>query len=128
MRRIFLDTNFILNTVTWKIDLFGELQRICDFNYEVVLLSNVREELKKYRAQGGKKRETATVALLVLDRNNVKALKATGFVDDSLVKIATKDDVVATQDQDLKRRLKGKNVSTISIREKGYLDIINRVL
>lgn len=128
MRRIFLDTNFILNTVTWKIDLFGELQRICDFNYDVVVLSNVREELNKYKALGGKKKETANVAMLVLDKNGAKAMKATGFVDDSLVKIATKDDVVATQDQDLKRRLKAKNVSTISIREKGYLDIINRVL
>ncbi|MEK6849420.1 MAG: PIN domain-containing protein [Nanoarchaeota archaeon] len=128
MRKIFLDTNFVLDTVLWKIDLFGELRRVCDFAYEIILLSNVRDEIKKIQGLGGKRKEVATVALLILDKNNVKSMKAKGHVDDSLVQLTELGDIVATQDKDLKRRLKEKQIGSIIIREKGYLELIDRVL
>ncbi|MBI4144844.1 hypothetical protein HY493_01400 [Candidatus Woesearchaeota archaeon] len=127
MRRVFLDTNFILDTVIWKIDLFGELRRVCDFAYEIVVLDRVHAELEKYHAQGGKKKEVANVAHLVLASGGVKLLKTKGGpVDDLLVRLATKEDAVATQDQDLKRRLKAKGVPVVIIREKGYLQFVGR--
>ena len=128
MRKIFLDTNFVLDTVLWKIDLFGELRRVCDFAYEIILLSNVRDEIKKIQGLGGKRKEVATVALLILDKNNVKSMKAKGHVDDLLVQLTELGDIVATQDKDLKRRLKEKQIGSIIIREKGYLELIDRVL
>lgn len=128
MRKIFLDTNFVLDTVLWKIDLFGELRRVCDFAYEIVLLSNVRDEIKKIQGLGGKRKEVATVALLILDKNNVKSMKAKGYADDALVQLTELGDIVATQDKDLKRRLKEKQIGSIIIREKGYLELIDRVL
>jgi len=128
MRRIFLDTNFIIKCIEWKIDLIGELRRICDFAYEIVLLDRVMDELAEFAAQGGKKKETVNVALLVLNKNGAKNVASgeTGLVDDILVKIATKNDAVATQDQALKRRLKEKGVPVIIIREKGYLEFVGR--
>jgi hypothetical protein len=126
MHNIYLDTNFIIKTIEWKIDLFGELDRICHFKFEVVLLDKVLNELADYGAEGGKKKETASVALLVLSKNKVKNVPAegTGTVDDVLVKMAKKGDSVATQDQELKRRLKEKGVPAIVIREKGYLEFL----
>lgn len=125
MRRVFFDTNFIIKCIDWRIDIFGELERICHFKYEVVLLDRVLDELAEY-AVGTKKKETVNVALLVISKNKVKTLDTEGHVDDALVRIATKDDAVATQDQDLKRRLKAKGVPVIVIREKGYLEFVGR--
>ncbi|HSU73013.1 MAG TPA: PIN domain-containing protein [Candidatus Binatia bacterium] len=126
MHRIFPDTNFLIKCIEWKIDFFSEFERVCDFAYDVVLLDCVLDELAAYGAEGGKKKETANVALLVLSKKPVKTVHAGGHADDALVKLATKHDVVATQDQELKRRLKEKGVPVVVIREKGYLELVGR--
>lgn len=128
MHKIYLDTNFVIKCIEWKIDFIGELERICDFKYEIILLDNVMDELSAIAAEGGKKKEIVNVGLLVLSKNGAKNVPSgeKGLVDDILVKLATKNDIVATQDQDLKRRLKEKNVSVIIIREKGYLELVGR--
>ncbi len=130
MRRVFLDTNLILDTVRWKVDLFGEIRRICDFAYDIVVLDRVFDELKKFQALGGKKKELGSIALLILASNkDIITLKTKGgHVDDLLVSTATKKDIVATQDQRLKQRLKSAGIGVIVIREKGYLSLIERGL
>ena len=126
MKRIFLDTNFVLDTVQWKIDLFGELSRVCDFAFETVVLDRVLEELESVKARGGRKKELANVALLVLSKSRITVLNttSTSSVDSLLVKLADKNDFVATQDQALKRRLRQKGVPVVVIREKGYLQLV----
>ncbi len=128
MRRIILDTNFVLDIIKWKIDFLGELQRICDFTYEVFIPDVVMAELKRFpkRSIEG---QNANVALLVLKKNGAKILETGGtYADDAIVKIAGKKDIVATQDQTLKRRLRARGASVIVIREKGYLQLVERTL
>ena len=124
MRKVYLDANFVLKSIEWKIDLFGELRRVLDFVYEVVVLDRVVEELHKYREHGGKKKSVANIATVALAMNNVKIVKTKGGHTDTLiVKLATKKDVVATQDRGLKTRLKAKGVPLVSIRKKQYLEL-----
>lgn len=126
MRRILLDTNFVLDIIKWKIDVIGELQRICDFSYELLIPDVVISELRRFPKRSIEGRN-ATIALLVLKKNGAKMLETGGtYADDVLVKIAGKKDIVATQDQTLKRRLRAKRVPVIFIREKGYLALSER--
>ena len=38
-RKVFLDTSFILNSLKYKIDMFSELNRILDFNFEIYIVA-----------------------------------------------------------------------------------------
>jgi rRNA-processing protein FCF1 len=129
MHRILLDTNFLIKCIEWKIDFIGELARVCDFTYTIGVLSNVMDELAAFGLQGGKKKDVAKLAILILSKNGAQTIdsQVKGSADDALVAVADKKtDVVATQDQELKRRLKAKGVPVIIIREKGYLELIGR--
>lgn len=126
MRRVFLDTNFVLKVIEWKVDLFGELRRVLDFKYDVVILDMVKSELEKYRSLGGLKKTQGNVALLALKKNDVKIMRTEkkGYTDTVIVEKAKKGDVVCTQDQELKRRLKEKSIPVIVIKNKSYLELI----
>jgi len=126
MRKVFLDTNFVLKVIEWKIDLFGELRRVLDFKYDVVILDMVKLELEKYRDLGGKRKIQGNVALLVLKKNDVRIMRTDrkGYTDTRILEKAQKGDVVCTQDQELKRRLKEKSIPVIVIKNKSYLSLI----
>jgi rRNA-processing protein FCF1 len=127
MKRVFLDTNFIVQSTKWKVDFFREMKRILDFPHEIVVLDKVIDELEKLKEQGGKKREDAGVALAVLNRRNVRVVKSTnaGSVDTQILKAAERrKEPVATQDKELKRRLKAKGVPVVIIRQRSHLSLI----
>ena len=45
MKTIILDTNFLIYCVKYKIDFFSEIDRICNFNYKLSVLSSTIDEL-----------------------------------------------------------------------------------
>jgi len=47
MRKIILDTNFLLIPAQFKVDIFSEIDRICSFTYSLFVLDKSVEELKK---------------------------------------------------------------------------------
>lgn len=114
--KIIFDTNFLIYTLKYKIDVLKELRRICDFNFELCILDKTLGELKKINKM------EARIALSFI--HIFKIINTEKFninnVDDILVEIAFKDSIIATQDKDLKRRLKKKNVPVIIIRQKKY--------
>ena len=126
MRRIILDTNFIIDFVKWKIDLIGELKRICDFSFQLFIPDAVMTELNAFPPRS-KEGQAYKVAMLVL-KNAIVISTRGGLADDVLVRLASKMDIVATQDQALKRRLRASGVGVVVIREKGYLALIDRTL
>ena len=50
MKKIILDTNFIVTALKFKIDLFSELRKALDFQYEIFILDKTIDELKKLKA------------------------------------------------------------------------------
>ena len=98
----------------WKIPIKEELTRICDFNFEIFILDKMFEELK------GKKDEKLTREIA----KNFKIIKTNeGRVDDLLFEM--KDSIIATQDRELKKRLKQNDIGIITIRQKKYLVLEN---
>ena len=106
--RIILDANFLVYAARQRIDYLNEF-----YGKEFVVLSCVVKELTKLSHKGkGKDKESVVLALQILQKNiknmKIKVLEVDGWADDVIVKIARKEDVVATMDGELKKRLKGK--------------------
>ena len=127
MKKIILDTNFLLIPGALKVDIFAEIERICLFKYKFYILDKTIGELEKLQETGkGKTSRNAKLALDLLKRKKVSVLKTQkGHTDDLILKKADKDTIVATQDAALKRRLKEAHIATIILKSKKYLDIVN---
>lgn len=113
MKKIIIDTDFLLDCVKWKVDLFSEFEKTCDFQYELCVLDKTLEELEgkegsKLAKEYAKKMITIKTAM---DRPT-----------DELI-LVMEPCYVATQDKDLKEKLKKAGFSLITIRQKKYLMI-----
>ena len=110
---VILDTDFILASLEFRVDIFSELNRLLETNYEVCVVDKTIEELK------GKKNEKLAASLL----EKVKVLRsgAAKNADEAILKIADHETMVATQDKALKEKLKKRKIGVITIRQKRYL-------
>ena len=129
LKKILLDTNFLLIPYQFKVDIFTQIDKISTFKYEIFILDKTLEELKKIvREQKGKNKDAAKIALKLISIKNVGVMKTKSHknTDDVILDIASKEGyIVATQDKDLKRKLINHNVSVIVLRQKKILAVIN---
>ncbi len=104
-----------------RIDLEKEIKRILDFPYKLFIMKGSREELNKIISQQNlKEGKVAKVALELI--KNMDIIDADGAsVDERLIQVSGKDTIIATQDRELKKRLKGQ---MIVVRQKMYLRLI----
>lgn len=118
MYTIILDTSFILTALKFKIDIFSELNRICDFKYKISIIDKTIDELK------GKKLGKLAVKLLKDKNVNIINTSEEGIVDSIIINLAEKDKdiIVATQDIELKKDLKENKI--ITIKQRKYLIIV----
>ena len=114
---IILDTDFLLNSLKNKIDIFSEFSRILDEKFKVNILDKTLDELK------GKNLEKLCIAFINAKNINIIKTDRLKNVDNLILDLVGKDTIVATQDKDLKRKLKKKNIQVITIRQKKYLAI-----
>ena len=119
MQKILLDTNFLLIPYQFKVDIFSEIERICDFPYNLYMLDKSIDELNKIIRTPKKKDKAAAKLALALIKGRIKILKSQGsFVDDILASIADDNTIIATQDKELKKRIKKR---IITVKQKKYL-------
>lgn len=125
---IILDTNFLLIPGQFKVDIFSEIDRIIDERYELAVIDKTLYELNKIisdKYQKMKDRDAAKLALQLLDAKLVNTIETEeGYADDILTKLAGKDTIIATNDQELKKRIKAKNCNVIVLRSKSTLELI----
>ncbi len=127
MKTVLLDTNFLVDCLTWKVDFFSEIRRILPFQYTLAVVDKTIDELDKVAVEGkGDSKIGARLARQVIAKKEISIIKTDkkGYTDTLILKAAGKDVIVATQDQELKRRLKAKGIPVIIIRQKKYLEII----
>lgn len=121
MKKILLDTNFLVAPFQLNIALFEELERLYPYA-EIYTIDDALQEAKSIK--GGK---YGDMVEKLLESENVEILETTGegIVDDLLVDLS-EDFVIATNDQDLRDRLLEKNAEIIIIRTKDHLEVKNR--
>ncbi len=126
MRRIILDTNFLLIPSQFSVDIFSEISRICNFSYKLYVVDKTIGEIERLGMGKSKDARSAKLGLELIKAKKVGVIKTDGegYVDDLIVSIVKRGDVIATQDIGLKRRVKKKGARIITMRQKKKLVLI----
>ena len=124
MKKILLDTNFLLIPAQFKIDIFSEIDRIMLEKYQLYTLDKVIDELESIQKdpkQSQKNKKAAKLALQLVKAKKINLIKTKSDkpVDDIIAGL--KGYIIATQDIGLKRRLKSK---IITLRSKKKLILL----
>jgi rRNA-processing protein FCF1 len=124
--RVVLDTNFLMAPFNLGIDVISELDRIISQKYEIIILKGTIEELKGLSKNPSLKvRKAAKLALELAQRYKiVDLIPKNGNMDELIVKFSKKEGyAVATNDQDLRRKLKSEGIPTIYVRQRSHLQM-----
>jgi uncharacterized protein len=125
MIQIILDTNFLLVPAQFSIDIFSELDRLVFENHELCVLDKTLDELNivAKTADTGKDKRAAMLGIAFVAGKKMKVLPTKeGHPDDLIVAMSERGkQIVATQDMTLKRRLKEKGVSVVTMRSQDHL-------
>jgi len=126
-KTLILDTNFLLIPGQFKVDIFTEIERVMNEPFELCMIDKSIDELNKLAAAGKQEDKfAAKLALVLTIQKNLKRLHSFGSksVDDIIVKNADKNTYVATQDKQLRERVKEKGAKIIGMRQQKYLMIM----
>ena len=122
MEKIILDTNFLLAVFELKVDIFTEIERVCDFPYTLFILDRTLDEVENLiKSSLLSKRQAAKGALQLIKLKHIQVLQTDDqrSVDDIFVDLDGV--IVATVDMELKRRLRRKGTKILTIRQKKYV-------
>ena len=126
MKKIIIDTNFWLIPYQLKVDIFFELDRIIDDQYQVCVIDKTINELNALLLkETGKTKQAIKFALSLIKKKKpiiIETEKNKKDVDSEIISLAKKEDyIVMTQDGLLKEQIRALNRKLIVLRQKGYL-------
>ena len=119
--RVVLDTNFMLIPFQFSVDIKAELDRILDFSYRTYTLDGVLKELEVLSKEKGQSGRAAKASIEMA--KDFPTLTANGDIDDTLLRLASNDTIICTNDRILKEKIKRKGAPVIYLRQKKYLMI-----
>ncbi len=123
MIRIFLDTMFLMMPFQFNVDIFSELNRLFG-DYEACISSITFKELDNIESKESKGSDKLIVKAVrkLIEQKNLTIIESNErLVDDFLVENAEDFDFVATQDKELKKKLKNRT-KFIVLRSGKYLE------
>ena len=124
--KVILDSNFLMVPFQFNLDVFQEIEFLLQKKVDFIVPSGVKSELTALSARGGEGAAEASLALQLASRCRVVevALESNETVDDAIVKAAQKlGAFVATNDIELKSRLKLLKVPVVYLRDKSKLEV-----
>ena len=125
--KVIVDSNALFVPLQLKIDVFSDLERLLNRNFELILLSPVKRELEALAEKGSPMmRKNARYALKLAEKCKYVEVEssASTHADDIIVKIAKEwSSPVFTNDRQLKKRLRDISVPVIYVRQKSRLEI-----
>jgi len=125
--RVILDTNFLFIPSEFKIDIFEALSALFNERNEPVLLSTNYDELKKMtHGAPPKLRRQALFTLRLAERCHVVEVEKNQEEtnDDVILRVAESwKSPVATNDGELRRKLRARNIPVVFMRGKKRLEL-----
>lgn len=127
---IILDTNFLLIPGMFGVDIFSEIQRVYPFKSEFAIMRPTLDELAALAQGRNRDGAAAKLGVGLIKAKNINTLPtAVKHADDAIVAAAEKLKkqgacLVATQDAQLRARLKKTGIRVIILRQKKYLTVL----
>ncbi|WP_457753223.1 PIN domain-containing protein [Thermococcus sp.] len=131
MRKAWLvvpDTNFLLIPGQFGVDIIGELNRILDVRFEIVVPNIVLDELNiiEHKAKG-KDLMAVRMAKKLAERFRIVEIGRFGEkpTDEQIYEFAVKNSnvIVCTNDKLLKKKLREKGIPVVYLRQKKILEL-----
>ena len=123
--KVVLDSNFLFVPSQFHLDIFEELANLLNQRFEPILLSSTQKELQGLaESNSPKKRKQALLALKLAEKCRVVPVDKDSreTYDDVIVRVAVEwKSPVATNDRELRKRLKNLGVPVIFLRQKQRL-------
>lgn len=125
--KVILDANFFFIPSQFNLDIFEELPKLLNQRFEPILLSSTRKELQGLaESRPPKKQNQAQLALRLAEKCcSVPIEKASDETyDDVIVRVAAAwKSPVATNDRELRKRLRSIGIPVIFLRQKHRLSL-----
>lgn len=121
MKKIIIDTNFLLTCSKQKIDLFEFLN---NDGFEILIPKQVILELENLAIKKGKDNLSAALSLKIIEKNNFTLIDIPGkTVDNGIINFSkrNKDILVATLDKEIQKKINNKK---LIIRGKKTFEIV----
>lgn len=125
--KVIFDSNFLFIPSQFQLDIFEELADLLNQRFDPILLSPTQKELQKLAEDSPpKKRQQASLALKLAEKCRVvhvkKGIEETH--DDVIVRVAAEWKCpVATNDRELRKRLRNLEVPVIFLRQRHRLEL-----
>ncbi len=120
--RILLDTNFLIDSVRFKINL-DDISGLVG-SYKLATISTVIDELKRISNYKFKDNTYAKLALKLIEENKMELIESDRRPDEAFLMLAKKESfIVATNDAQLRKKLNASGVKTIYLKSKKHLAI-----
>ncbi len=122
---VILDSNFLMSPAQFNIDIFEEMEKTLNQRIEAVIPSPVYDELKQVSiGRRVKQARQAKQALKLAKKAKIVQVDIEPYesVDDLIVRLAIDwNCLVATNDSELRKKLKKKKASVMYLRQKSRL-------
>jgi len=121
-----LDSNFLIIQPQFHINISEELEKVLNQKAKGIVLSPVYEELQRLsRKKGSKERKIALMTLRFIEDFDIVDVKReqNETVDDLIIRLAKEWNCpVATNDRELRKRLRDASITVIYLRQKSHLE------
>ncbi len=122
-----MDSNFLLVPAQFKLDIFEEIMNLFNQNFESIVLSTTIDELRSIMERGAPKlRKQAEMALKLAEKCDLINVdrKPRETNDDVIIRVAKQMKcLVATNDSDLRKRLRNISIPVVYVRQKSRLEL-----
>lgn len=129
--KIIIDTNFLFIPSKFQLDIFEELNRLLLQNLEPALLSPTYQELQKLaKSSSVKLSKQARLGLKLAEKCQIVEVERKGNEpnDDLILRMAREWKCpVATNDKELRKRLRSVSVPVVFLRQKSRLEVEGNV-
>jgi rRNA-processing protein FCF1 len=108
------------------VDIFEEIDRIVDRDYELITSEPVKWELQNISKNKGEEGKAAKIALMLMDKNSVEVYETSNKTGDaSIIEVARGKEgpVIATNDKGLKKQFRERSIPVIYLRTKDHLEL-----
>jgi rRNA-processing protein FCF1 len=125
--KVIFDSNFFFIPSQFKIDIFEELTNLLNQQFDPIILSSTQKELQRLSKESSLKiRKQASLALKLAEKCRIvdveKARRETP--DDLIVRVAVEWKCpTATNDRELRKRLRNLGVPVIFLRQRRRLEL-----
>ena len=125
--KIIFDSNFLLIQPQFCINIYEELENKLNRKIERIIISPIYEELQKLsKRKKIKERKNALMTLQFIKNFDIIKVERlqNETVDDLIIRLAKKwNSPVATNDKELRRKLRNMSIAVIYLRQKSHLEV-----